>query len=375
MFTRAVPAYLLASLAAVSAAHAQAYQTIANIPYGDGDARQVLDIHRPTAPSAALRPVVLWIHGGVWRAGDKAMLPFRINALVARGFVVASTNYRLTGTDLSPAQIHDCKAAVRFLRANASQYGIDPNRIGVWGLSAGGHLVAHLGVSSDVPEAEGTVGPHDGVSSRVQAVANYFGPADFFDVPGWAVGEVNGVSNLLGFPLEDAQANVNNPDWADEVALARLTQVVTHVTSDDAPMYLAHGTADTVVFPQHSQNLFALLQAAGVPSTLRLVLGAGHGLPATEDAAAIDFLVRALAPCAADRTGDGRIDMPICDCVDFNGNSVFPEDQDVIAYLDVLAGAACDACADIDFNNSGVFPEDRDIVDFFRVLAGGNCPA
>lgn len=381
MFTRTfvavsitAPVATLALLFAARTAHAQTFQTIANIPYGDGNARQVLDIHRPVAPFAARRAVILWIHGGGWSGGDKAMPAFRINALVARGFVVASTNYRLSGTDLSPAQIHDCKAAVRFLRANADQYGIDPNRIGVWGSSAGGHLVAHLGVSHGVPEAEGTVGPHDGVSSRVQAVANYFGPADFFGVPGWATGEDNGVSNLLGFPLADAQANVDNPDWADEVALTRLTQVVTHVTSDDAPMYLAHGTADTVVFPQHSQSLFDLLQAAGVPSTLRLVPGAGHGLPATEDAAAIDFLVRALAPCAVDRTGDGRIDMPICDCVDFNRNTIFPEDQDVIAYLDVLAGAACDTCADIDFNNNGVYPEDRDIIDFFRVLAGGNCP-
>ena len=373
MFTRMLPAFFLASLAAVSVAHAQTYQTTANIPYGDGNARHVLDIHRPVGQLSTKRAVVLWIHGGGWSGGDKAMPAFRINALVARGFIVASTNYRLTGTDLSPAQIHDCKAAVRFLRANADQYGIDPNRIGVWGSSAGGHLVAHLGVSHGVPEAEGTVGPHDGVSSRVQAVANYFGPADFFDVPGWGVGEETGVSNLLGFPLEDAQTNVNNPDWADEVALTRLTQVVTHVTSDDAPMYLAHGTADTLVFPQHSQNLFDLLQAAGVPSTLRLVPGAGHGLPVSEDAAAIDFLVRALSPCAADRNSDGRIDIPACDCVDFNRNAVFPEDQDVVDYLNVLAGAECDTCADIDFNNNGVFPEDRDIIDFFRVLAGGVC--
>lgn len=303
MFTRALAVCLVSALGAAEAADAQTYQTIANIPYGDGHVRQVLDIHQPVVPSPAPRAVVLWIHGGGWSGGDKAMPAFRINALVARGFIMASTNYRLTGTDPSPAQIHDCKAAVRFLRANAAQYGIDPDRIGVWGSSAGGHLVAHLGVSHGVPEAEGTVGPHDGVSSRVQAVANYFGPTDFFNVPGWHLGTGSAEIALLGFSLGDLQANVNNPDWVDEVALARLTQVVTHVTSDDAPMYLAHGTADDVVFPLHSQILFDLLQAAGVSSTLRLVPGAGHGLPGTEDAAAITFLARSL--CPADFNGSG----------------------------------------------------------------------
>ena len=373
MFTRMLPAFFLASLALAPVAHAQTYQLTPNIPYGDGNARQVLDIYRPTAPSPALRPVILWIHGGGWQNGDKALPATRTAALVARGFVVASTNYRLTGTDPSPAQIFDCKAAVRFLRANAAQYGVDPNRIGVWGSSAGGHLVAHLGTSGDVADAEGTVGPHDGVSSRVQAVVDYFGPTDFFNVPGWHLQAGTAEAALLGFTLGDLQANVNNPAWADEVALARLTGVVTHVSCDDPPFYIAHGTADNTVYPLHSQLLFDALQVAGVPATLRYVPGAGHGLPTAEEGPAIDFLVRSLAPCAVDRTGDGRIDIPFCDCVDFNRNAVFPEDQDVIDYLNVLAGAPCDTCADIDFNNNGVFPEDRDIIDFFRVLAGGVC--
>jgi acetyl esterase/lipase len=142
---RAVAAIL--PLATAWRADAQTFQRFADIPYGDGDPAQRLDVYVPVPVPQRLRPVILWIHGGGWQSGDKLLNTGRVNAMLARGFIVASTNYRLTGTAQSPAQIHDCKAAVRFLRANAAQYRIDPSRIGVWGSSAGGHLVAHLGSS------------------------------------------------------------------------------------------------------------------------------------------------------------------------------------------------------------------------------------
>lgn len=356
--------------------HAQTFDRIADLQYGDGDALQVLDVYLPIPRPARLRPVVLWIHGGGWQAGNKTLSSGRVTALLNRGFIVASTNYRLTGTDMSPAQVHDCKAAIRYLRANAEQFFIDRGRAAVWGSSAGGHLAAHMGTSGGVAEAEGAVGPYDGVNSRVQAVADYFGPTDFFNVEGWHTEAGSPEAALLGFSLGDLQANADNPEWAEEVALAHLTGVVEHVTPNDPPFYIAHGTADTTVWPEHSQLLFDALQGAGVESTLRWVEGAGHGLPGSEDVAAIDFLVRALAPCATDLTGDGLIDIPPCDCTDFNRDGVSPDVDDLFLFLHVFGGGNCfsaTGCNDIDFTNDGIWPDSADLSAFLRVFAGGPC--
>ncbi|HEX2838445.1 MAG TPA: alpha/beta hydrolase [Phycisphaerales bacterium] len=378
MNTRAIVAMAaILPLATAWCASAQTFQRFADIPYGDGDPAQRLDVYVPIPVPQRLRPVILWIHGGGWQSGDKLLNTGRVNAMLARGFIVASTNYRLTGTAPSPAQIHDCKAAVRFLRANAAQYRIDPSRIGVWGSSAGGHLVAHLGTSGGVAGAEGTVGPFDGVSSRVQAVADYFGPTDFFNVDGWHEQPGTPEAALLGFSLGDLHDNVNNPAWAAQVALAHLTGVVEHVTPDDPPFYIAHGTADNTVWPEHSELLFAALQQAGVPSSYRPVPGAGHGLPGAEDVATLDFLVQTLGRCPIDSNGDGVIEVPPCDCVDVNNDGLFPDTADVDAFLAVFSGGPCPTgpgnCGDIDFNNDALFPDTTDIDALLSVFSGGPC--
>lgn len=289
--------------------------SVLDVAYGDGHVRQVLDVHRPAGQGAERRPCVLWVHGGGWQSGDKATAGPGRNLLLGAGFVVASTNYRYSSQGTSPAQVHDVKAAVRHLRANAAAYGIDPTRIGIWGSSAGGHLAALVGTSGGVAAAEGTVGPWEGVvSSRVQAVVDWFGPADFFRVEGWHLGAGTAEAALLGFALRDVQANRSNPAWAEQVALALLTGPTTHVSADDPPFLIAHGDADGVVWPRHSELLHADLVAAGGAATLRIVPGAGHGLGPVQAAEALAFFQETIGVgvpigCPRDVDADGRINV------------------------------------------------------------------
>ncbi len=297
------------------AASAQVTPTFANLPYGDGHPRQMLDIYMPTNPPPGPRPAVVWIHGGGWTNGDKISAGNRAPLLLSAGFVVVGINYRYAQDAIFPAQIHDCKGALRWLRANAQTYNIDPARIGVWGSSAGGHLVALLGTSAGVAAAEGVVGGNLSQSSRVQAVADYFGPTDFFNVEGWHTQcmPVTAESRLLGACLGEIQANQHDPAWAEPVALAHLAGSVTHVTHDDPPFYIAHGTADNTVWPEHSEILHGLLIGAGVESTLRLVQGVGHTMPASEDQFVRAFFSAMLvtspapAPCSGDANRDGLV--------------------------------------------------------------------
>src|SRR5262249_2482548 len=151
------------------------------IPYaGTQNPRQTLDLLLPKVPKGGKPlPLIVNIHGGAFRAGDKSMGVREIADLVDAGdYVAATINYRLSGESTWPAQIHDCKAAIRWLRANAAKYGIAPDRIGVIGASAGGHLAAMLGTSGGIAALEGDVGTHAGVSSRVKCVVDQFGPSE-----------------------------------------------------------------------------------------------------------------------------------------------------------------------------------------------------
>ena len=143
---------------------------VADLPYADNDnPRQQLDLLLPERPADEKPlPVVVFIHGGAWRGGDRKGGQRMVAPLVAAGdYAGASVGYRLSGEAIWPAQIHDCKAAIRWLRANAKKYNLDPDKIAVWGASAGGHLVAMLGTSGGVKELEGTLGKHTDQSSRV----------------------------------------------------------------------------------------------------------------------------------------------------------------------------------------------------------------
>jgi acetyl esterase/lipase len=140
-----------------------------------GHERNRLDLYLPEKAESRL-PLIVWIHGGGWQAGSKEACPTVY--LAAKGYAVASINYRLSQHAAYPAQIEDCKAAIRWLRANAAKYHLDPDRVGVWGGSAGGHLVALLGTTAGMKELEGKGGNLD-QSSRVQCVVDFFGPTDF----------------------------------------------------------------------------------------------------------------------------------------------------------------------------------------------------
>ena len=231
-----------------------------NLSYGPLD-RQKLDLTVP--PSAAPVPLVIWVHGGGWEAGSKDG-PNPATLLVKQGYAVASVNYRLSQSAVFPAQFHDCQAAVRFLRANAAKYNLDPAHFGAYGASAGGHLVALLGTADGVKELDGDATSK--VSARVQAVCDWFGPTDLVKLSP-PQGKDNPITHLLG------------GDTGEKADLARLANPITHVTADDAPVLTFHGTADTLVPLEQSELLDKALKKAGVPSELVVIAGGGHGDP------------------------------------------------------------------------------------------------
>ena len=233
----------------------------------------LLDVYLPDKADRPL-PVIVWIHGGGWRSGSKERCP--AVPLAAEGYAVVSINYRLSEQAAFPAQIHDCKAAVRWVRARAKEFGFDPDRIGAWGGSAGGHLAALLGTSGGVEELEGEVGEAAGFSSRVQAVCDFCGPTHLSieglkDLPEAGEGKTpEAVRLLLGGSI------------SDHLDKARLASPAAHVTPDDPPFLIVHGDADAVVPVKQSRILATELAKAGVEVTLHIVPGGGHGIGGPE---------------------------------------------------------------------------------------------
>ncbi|MHA3775446.1 alpha/beta hydrolase fold domain-containing protein [Verrucomicrobiota bacterium sgz303538] len=239
-----------------------------DVPYvTNGHERQKLDLYLP-AQNGAARPLVVWIHGGGWEGGSKNGCPAK--AMVNRGYAVASIGYRLSQHAIYPAQIEDCKAAIRWLRAHAQEYAIDPARIGVWGASAGGHLAALLGTTGNIRNFD--VGENLNESSGVQCVIDWFGPADFlhYGEPPWVQLDYprSAVSKLLGGPVS------NDPEKA------RRASPVYFVHAEAAPFLIMQGDKDPLVPLQQSELLQAALKKAGVESQLRIYPGAAHGGPA-----------------------------------------------------------------------------------------------
>jgi len=243
-----------------------------DVVYGDAGARPLkLDLVLPKEKSDHPRPLIVFVHGGGWRSGDKAGGVARVVPFAATGhYVGASVGYRLSGEATWPAQIHDCKAAIRWLKANADKYQIDPQRIGVWGSSAGGHLVNMLGTSGDVEQLEGNCGSL-GQSSRVHCVVPFCGPAHFLASKRFESGRSpSAVDLLLGGNIEDRQD------------LAKQASPITYVSPDDPPFLLVHGTADSTVPFQQAEMFYAALQKAGVDVTLVKLLGGGHAIGGDE---------------------------------------------------------------------------------------------
>jgi acetyl esterase/lipase len=224
----------------------------------DGHERQKLDLYLPEKAEGPL-PLIVWIHGGGWQGGSKNGCP--VLFLTTKGYAVASINYRLSQHAQFPAQIEDCKTAIRWLRANAKKYNLDSDHVGVAGGSAGGHLVALLGTTGGVKELEGK-GGHSDQSSRVQAVVDLFGPADLTKMGGKPD---SAVAKLLGGPVQENKEK------------AAKASPVTYVSKESAPFLILHGDKDPTVPYSQSEMLEEALKKAGVEVTLVNVKGAGHG--------------------------------------------------------------------------------------------------
>lgn len=256
-----------------------------NVQFGTGGGRPLhMDILRPRTRRAAQEPALVWVHGGGWRMGARWPAPAHLTALVEQDYFVCSVEYRLSQEATFPAQIEDVKCAIRYLRAHAPRYGIDPNRIGIWGPSAGGHLATLAGSAADVPELEGAGGWPD-QSSRVQAVVDWYGPTDLTQMGGTHDNVDSPEAGLIGGPVQQNKEN------------AARANPITYIKPGAPPFLIMHGTADTTVPPGQSDLLYEALQKAGVPSELVKVPGKGHeylGDDAVEKVHA--FLAKLLKP-------------------------------------------------------------------------------
>jgi len=222
------------------------------------------DLHAEIAyPKDSTKPLpaVIYIHGGGWIGGSHKNGP--IIQLAKAGYFAASVEYRLSNVAKWPAQIQDCKLGVRWLRANAAKYNIDPNRIGVWGASAGGHLVTCLGTMADIKEYEGD-GGYPGVSSAVQVVVDFYGPTDFITPNIYTKQALDLTTGLFGVPREQ------------NLDLWKSGSPIFYVKAGDPPMFLVHGDADSLVPLAQSTTFGDALNKAGVPYEILVVKNGEH---------------------------------------------------------------------------------------------------
>ena len=298
-----LPALAVALMAALTAASAQqpaavpegvkAHRDLAYVE--NGHARQKLDLFVPEKAAAPL-PLIIWVHGGGWAAGSKDGCPPLRGGYTERGYAVASIGYRLSGDAIFPAQIEDCKAAIRWLRAHAKQYGLDPQRFAAWGSSAGGHLAALLGTSGDVKEFD--TGAHLDQSSGVQAVGDYYGPTDLLQMDAHALPG----ARLKHDPATSPESRlIGGAIQENKVKTARANPI-TYISKNDPAFLIVHGDQDPAVPHHQSVLLYDALKSAGVRVRFHTLEGAGHGtgFGGTELATMVrDFFDRHLKGAAA----------------------------------------------------------------------------
>lgn len=231
-----------------------------------GHELQRLDLFLPARPGP--HPLIVYVHGGAWRGGSKKDQP--LGKLVAQGFAVASVDYRLSTVAPFPAQMHDIKAAIRFLRAKAGEYSLDPQRFAIAGSSAGGHLAALAGVTHGNTKLEGTLGAHRDQSSRVQAIISLFGASDLTTILSQSTSQglkmrVPALELLLG----------GQPDAKPD--LARLASPVFQADKHAPPLLLIHGDQDPQMPIEQARQLHARYQELGLPVEFHVIHGAAHG--------------------------------------------------------------------------------------------------
>lgn len=252
---------------AVRGAESPATRIERDIEYAQaGELKLKLDLHRPLQDTR--HPLIVWVHGGAWRSGSKESMP--LGPLVEAGYPVASVDYRLSTQARFPAQIHDLKAAIRFLRASGSRWNLATKTIIIAGDSAGGHLAALVGVSNHHAELEGTVGTHLAQSSDVQAIVSFYGGSDLTTIlqqstPKGLSVRVPALDLLLG----------GQPDAVPE--LARLASPVFHVDPTDPPLLLLHGDQDPQMPINQAHELMGAYRKANLPAQFEVVYGAAHG--------------------------------------------------------------------------------------------------
>ena len=237
-----------------------------DIPFATfGDRTLKIDLHMPQGVENP--PLVMFIHGGGWRNGSRKGC--KIAWAARHGYAVASVEYRFSQQAIFPAQIHDCKGALRWLRAKQEKYRYDASRVVVAGSSAGGHLAALMATSGGVKALEGTTAGNLDQSSRVQASIPYYGPSDFLLRSRFQPSKTDhpngGAYGLIGGPVQE------------NLELANQASPVTHISKDDPPLLLLHGLKDKTVYPRQSQHLHELYLQGGLQSQLLLGPDSGHG--------------------------------------------------------------------------------------------------
>lgn len=268
---------------------AEAQRSVTDVEYARvGNEHLKLDLFLPPQPAPALDrpPLIVWVHGGAWRSGSRKDMP--LGLLVARGYAVASVDYRLSPVARFPAQVHDIKAAIRFLRARHAEYGYDPDRIAVAGNSAGGHLAALVGVTNGHGELEGAVGEHAGQKSDVQAIISLYGMSNLTTILGQSTPHGLGVrvpalQLLLGGQPEEVPQ------------LARLASPVFHVDPRDPPLLLVHGDQDPQAPINQSHELQGRYAALNLPHQFVVLHGSKHGGPEFFDAERCERMAKFLA--------------------------------------------------------------------------------
>jgi acetyl esterase/lipase len=272
--------WMACAVTMVPASHALAQDRPNNVPQGTkvirdlqyakvGDVTLSLDLYLPSQADGPL-PTIVAVHGGGWAAGRREEAQGIRQA--SRGYAVAAISYRLSGVATFPAQIEDCKAAVRWLRANATKYHLDPDRIGATGHSAGGHLVSLLGTTGCTRKFD--QGEHLDFSSQVQAVCALSGPTDLLQMDAHALKDARLKHDVPGSPESRL---IGGPIQQNKEKAAQANPI-TYVTPNTPPFLLVHGDNDPVVPVHQAQLLYEALKAKGVEAKLYVVPGAGHGI-------------------------------------------------------------------------------------------------
>lgn len=265
-----------------------------DIPYASLSQAQKLDIYLPDQTTEPL-PVIVSIHGGAFMGGDKRddQVKPMLEGL-KRGYAVISINYRMSGEALFPANINDIKAAIRWIKANATNYHLNPDKIALWGGSAGGNLSALAGTSGEVRELEDFSLGNETYSSRVEAVVDWFGPTNFLKMDEQLTRTGNGTPSHSD--ADSPESKVLGAKITEIPELVKKANPETYITNDDPPFFIEHGTKDGTVPTQQSEEFYTkLVKVLGADKvTLTLLQGAGHGGPQFEDSKNIDLVFQFL---------------------------------------------------------------------------------